>query len=75
MHLVSNADQRFTVAGRRFGMRAGETIHTENSYKYSLDQARLLAAVGGWDPLGCWTDSAGLFSVHLWQASPALAHP
>src|SRR5690606_924748 len=34
MHLVAQEDMAFRIAGRAFSMRAGETIHTENSYKY-----------------------------------------
>ena len=42
--------------------RAGETIHTENSYKYSIDSFQALAHGSGWSPITAWTD--GLFSVH-----------
>jgi len=42
--------------------RAGETIHTENSYKYSVDSFQAMARGAGWAPLKAWTD--GLFSVH-----------
>ena len=43
MHLVSRRDQTVRILGERFAFRAGETIHTENSYKYSLDRFRALA--------------------------------
>ncbi|GBU17645.1 MULTISPECIES: L-histidine N(alpha)-methyltransferase [Methylobacterium] len=64
MHLVSRAEQTVSVGGRRFSFASGETIHTENSYKYTLDGFRALAAGAGWQPLQVWTDPAGLFSVH-----------
>ncbi len=75
MHLKATRDTTFTVGGRRFRMRKGETIHTENSYKYSLDEARLLARVSGWEPVAEWTDTEASFSLHLWRAPPCRAQP
>lgn len=75
MHLVAMRDMAFAVAGRRFMMRMGETIHTENSYKYSMEEARLLARAGGWEPMVHWTDAEQLFSLHVWKAAPALLQP
>ena len=47
MHLVSQKDQVVRVAGRKFAFREGETIHTEDSYKYSLKHfARLTSRAG-----------------------------
>ncbi len=65
MHLVSTVTQTITLLGRPFHFLAGETIHTENSYKYSIQEFRDLAISSGWHPEGCWTDSNNLFSVHL----------
>jgi len=53
------------VGNHRFDFTTGETIHTENSYKYSFEQFRHLAGQAGYDPIACWTDSNKLFSVHL----------
>ncbi|MDQ8699460.1 L-histidine N(alpha)-methyltransferase [Hyphomicrobium sp. LHD-15] len=64
MHLVSRRDQRFEISGHRFTMRAGESIHTENSYKYSVEQFQTLARCSGWTPVRVWEDSEALFSVH-----------
>jgi dimethylhistidine N-methyltransferase len=75
MHLVAQQDVTFRAAGRRFAMAAGETIHTENSYKYTLEEARLLARAAGWEPLAGFTDAAGLFSLHVWAAAPDLMQP
>ena len=69
MHLRTLEDVRFRVAGEAFVMQAGETIHTENSYKYTLPEARLLAHASGWDPVHVWTDPEQLFSLHLWRAA------
>ena len=69
MHLVSLVDQRVEI-GRNFevGFRAGETIHTENSHKYTLDGFASLARQAGWSPAACWTDANEDFSVHLLHA-------
>jgi dimethylhistidine N-methyltransferase len=64
MHLVSRRDQSFEIRGHRFTMRGGETIHTENSYKYSVAQFQSLARCSGWKPMRVWTDARDLFSVH-----------
>ena len=69
MHLIAMQDLSFQVAGHRFAIRKGETIHTENSYKYTPQEARLLARASGWEPISCWTDQEQLFSLHVWAAS------
>ena len=68
MHLVSRRDQEVRVGSARFAFRAGETIHTENSHKYTLDQFRALAVEAGYKPRAAWTDPARLFSVHMLDA-------
>jgi L-histidine Nalpha-methyltransferase len=65
MHLVSKCRQEIRVKGRLFRFDSGETIHTENSYKYTVDSFQSLAAGSGWSPIGFWTDS--LFSVHAFE--------
>jgi len=64
MHLVSLTDQDVRVRGRRFRFQKGETIHTENSYKYSVPQFQQLALSADWTPRRVWTDTDTLFSVH-----------
>jgi L-histidine Nalpha-methyltransferase len=64
MHLVSRRAQRVRVAGREFAFAAGETIHTENSYKYSIDEFQALAARAGFGAEHCWVDPQRLFSIH-----------
>src|SRR3546814_8954273 len=61
MHLESREEQTVTISGRRFHFAAGETIHTENSYKYTPEGFAALAAAGGWEAAACWTDTARLF--------------
>lgn len=65
MHLRSIRAQRVSVAGRRFEFKAGETIHTENSYKYTVPGFHALAAAGGWTAARTWTDGANFFSLHV----------
>src|SRR5262252_5504937 len=64
MHLVSKKRQKVSVAGRVVEFRAGETIHTENSYKYPLEHFTALARGSGWTPLAVWTDAGANFSIH-----------
>ena len=64
MHLASRKRQKVRVAGRAIEFRAGETIHTENSYKYTLETFGALARGSGWNPAAVWTDAGGNFSVH-----------
>lgn len=71
MHLASLADQTVEVAGRSFSFLTGETIHTENSYKYTIRSFQSLARLAGWRPLGLWCDPEGLFSLQLLEADGA----
>jgi L-histidine N-alpha-methyltransferase len=70
MHLVAMRDVDFTVARRRFSLRGGESIHTENSHKYGPRGGRVLLLAGGWTPVAEWTDPAGDFAVILAEALP-----
>ncbi|MGD0025757.1 MAG: L-histidine N(alpha)-methyltransferase [Xanthobacteraceae bacterium] len=62
MHLASSGRQEVSVGGMAIEFRAGETIHTENSYKYTIASLQALARCSGWSRLEAWTD--GLFCVH-----------
>ncbi|CAN5470501.1 L-histidine N(alpha)-methyltransferase [soil metagenome] len=64
MHLIARKPQTVHVLGRSFAFRAGESIHTESSYKYSLERFTALAKGSGWTPKASWTDDAKMFSVH-----------
>ena len=64
MHLVSAREQDVAIRGRVFRFGAGETIHTENSYKYSIAEFQALALGSGFAPQACWTDGEALFAVH-----------
>lgn len=65
MHLASLKRQRFKVAGECIDFRAGETIHTENSYKYTVESFGALARGAGWTQSAVWTDAKNYFSVHV----------
>ena len=75
MHLEATHDCSFKVADRAFRMSAGETIHTENSHKYGVREARLLLSAAGWQPIGEWSDPDDLFMLLLAEARPAPAAP
>lgn len=64
MHLVSARAQDVRVCGRVFHFREGESIHTENSHKYSVAEFRDLAVRAGWEAKRVWTDEDNRFSVH-----------
>lgn len=68
MHLVSRKDQQVRIAGHRFDFRIGESIHTENSYKYTVDEFSSLASQAGFHLNRVWTDEQGLFSVQYYSA-------
>jgi len=68
MHLVATRDVEFTIEGRQFSFRNGQTIHTENSHKYGPRGARLLLLAGGWTPLAEWTDEDEDFALILAEA-------
>ena len=64
MHLVSEKDQTVTVHDRDFKFTEGETIHTENSCKYHVEEFSSLAAGAGFRSARTWVDGDGLFSLH-----------
>src|SRR4051794_30775757 len=69
MHLISKKSQTVRLLGTSFSFRAGESIHTENSYKYSIERFAALAQGAGWRVRESWTDAAKMFSVHALEAA------
>lgn len=64
MHLVSKSDQKVKLADEQFHFDEGESIHTENSYKYSLDEFEEL--VSEWYTVEqVWTDEKDYFSLQF----------
>ncbi len=70
MHLESRVAQVLRFNGQTIRFREGESIHTENSYKYSVPGFKNLAARAGFSGRRVWVDEKGLFSVHYLVASP-----
>jgi dimethylhistidine N-methyltransferase len=68
MHLVSRRVQHVQLGSERFLFREGETIHTENSHKFTVEGLRELATRAGFRPGAVWTDAERQFSVHWLQA-------
>ncbi len=64
MRLISKRDQRASVGRRTFFFGAGEHIHTESSYKFTVGQFGELCASAGFEARTCWTDSESLFGLH-----------
>jgi dimethylhistidine N-methyltransferase len=73
MHLESRANQSVSIPalGLRLRFRQGETIHTENSYKYRPGQPEAMLAEAGFAPVKTWTDERGWFAVCLARAGSA----
>jgi dimethylhistidine N-methyltransferase len=63
MHLVSLAKQSVDVGRHRFGFDLGESIHTENSYKYSVDEFSRLALAAGFETSRVWKDARAYFAL------------
>lgn len=69
MHLRARRAQQVILANQTFNFAEGETLHTENSCKYAIDEFVALASSAGWQPVKVWTDQARLFSVHYFLAA------
>ncbi|HTW71829.1 MAG TPA: L-histidine N(alpha)-methyltransferase [Acetobacteraceae bacterium] len=65
MHLVSREAQTVSIAGHAIRFARGETIHTENSYKYTAERFAAIAEGAGWQCAASWTDPAQLFALFL----------
>jgi len=65
MHLVSLKDQVAHVAGQAFQFAEGETIHTENSYKFTIERLATLASEAGWKLERRWVSRDPAFGMVL----------
>lgn len=65
MHLVAQSAQDVKLDGRSYSFAAGESLHTESSYKYTLEGFDTLARAAGWSAARAWLDAERRFSVHL----------
>jgi L-histidine Nalpha-methyltransferase len=74
IHLVSLTEQTVNIRGAesqsawQVRFQSGETIHTENSYKYDLEALAALAQATGFTPSRVWFDSERRFSCNFWLA-------
>ena len=75
MHLVACREITFTVSEQTFTMRKGESIHTENSHKFTKRSGQMLLAAGGWEPRARWTDADKQFSLVLAESRPPRSAP
>lgn len=71
MHLVSKSRQEARVGGHVFRFERGESIHTENSYKYSHTEFSRMAQSAGWQIAEKWSDRDDFFSVYLMEERDA----
>ena len=69
MHLVSARRQTVRLTGHAFEFAQGESLHTENSYKYTVDGFRDMARRAGMRPGPVWIDGDGCFSLHWLEAA------
>lgn len=67
MHLESLCEQTVHIAALSLSVHfeRGETIHTENSYKFTMPMIRSIVENSGFQLERTWSDSKGWFSVHL----------
>jgi len=70
MHLLNQQGQETSLLGQRFILRQGEAIHTENSYKFTVEGFKALAIRCGFQPTAMWTDSEQRFGVY-WLVAQA----
>lgn len=65
MHLVSLKDQVITIGNEEIAFQEGETIHTENSYKFTVEEFHEIASLCGFTPRKVWCDEKRWFSMHF----------
>lgn len=70
MYLVSLKRQTVNIQGYEFAFAEGETIHTENSYKYHIEEFETLANTAGFASGKTWVDEDKLFSLHYLTVNP-----
>ncbi len=69
MHLTSRLSQTVTVGDENISIAEQESIHTENSYKYSIEEFSALAGLAGFEMVNAWVDGDNLFSLHYYQTA------
>ncbi|CAN5298733.1 L-histidine N(alpha)-methyltransferase [soil metagenome] len=64
MHLISTEEQQVVIEGNILDFQTSESIHTENSYKFYIEEFQQLAYDAGFQTAKLWVDKDKLFSVH-----------
>ncbi len=72
MHLVSQCRQQVHVCGQTISFQQGETIHTENSHKYTLPGLKQLLASAGLCIEKAWTDKKSWFGLFYLRSSKSV---
>lgn len=67
MHLVSLVDQRVHASDKAFHFSSGETLHTENSYKFSCEEFSKIAGAADWNLSGEWEQDGFVVQLYTWQ--------
>jgi dimethylhistidine N-methyltransferase len=67
MYLVSKDDYEFKIDDTTLRFSKGEQIHTENSYKYSMEKFKKIGFEAGYTDHACWTDPKKYFSLHYFR--------
>lgn len=70
MHLVSEKKQTVRLGNRHFEFESGETIHTENSYKFDLTELERLAELSGFSMVEVFSDERNYFAEVLFRCNP-----
>jgi dimethylhistidine N-methyltransferase len=71
MHLVSRCAQKVRLAGETLWFAEGDSVHTENSYKYTVEGFAALARGAGFDVRKTWVDGGRRFSLHWLEPTRA----
>ena len=69
MHLISQRLSEVTIGSNCFEFAESESLHTENSYKYTIEEFQSLAAQSGFQLQQVWTDNQSLFSLQYYEAN------
>ena len=64
-HLVAQRPAEYSIDGHGVSFAQGESIHTDVSHKHEPDVFQALATQAGWQPVQCWLDEEGRYSLHL----------
>ncbi|MES9852113.1 MAG: L-histidine N(alpha)-methyltransferase [Candidatus Thiodiazotropha sp. L084R] len=67
MHLMSTRQHILRIDGHQFEFEAGESLHTENSYKYAPEEFIGMASDCGYDEIKYWVDEDDMFAIYLLQ--------